>query len=117
MASSRDERPEHAWTFLSNYAHVLVCIARDSDITLRDIAARVGITERAVFRIIHELEAVGVITREREGRRNRYAVDTSVRLRHPLEADKSVGDLLGALLSRGEAATVRLRTRARKRRA
>ncbi len=89
---------EHVWTFLSNYGHVLLCIAREPDATLREIAGLVGVTERAVHRIISELESVGVVTRVREGRRNHYEVDLTLPLRHPLEEDKTVGDLLGALL-------------------
>jgi predicted transcriptional regulator len=113
MARSRDDPTPHEWTFLSNYAHVLVCIAKDRDVTLREVAAQVGITERAVVRIIRELEDAGVVTRVREGRRNHYEVDTSLRLRHPLEADKTVGDLLSALLSRREAAALRPPARGR----
>lgn len=89
---------EHPWTLLSNYAHVLVCIARDPDLTLREIADFVGVTERAVHRIVGELESVGVIRIERAGRRNHYELDMSARLRHPLESDCTVGDLLGALI-------------------
>lgn len=108
MAASRDrgsaggevEPATHEWTFLSNYAHVLVCLARDPDARLRDIAEEVGITERAVHRLVSELEHAGVIHRTREGRRNHYEIDTAVSLRHPMEADKTVGDLLAALLER-----------------
>ena len=121
MAASSDARvrppPEaaHAWTFLSNYAHVLVCLARDPDMTLREIAEQVGITERAVHRLICELEAVGVITRFREGRRNHYEIDVSQPLRHPLEEDKTVGDLLAALLAPAEARALGLRARSTRR--
>lgn len=82
------------WTFLSNHTHVLVCLSGDDDPTVRDIALRVGITERAVLRIVSELEQAGVLTREREGRRNRYRIDPDVPLRHPLEAHCRIGDLL-----------------------
>lgn len=108
-------RDDHVWTFLSNYAHVLVCIARDPDSTLRDIAERVGVTERAVYRIVAELEGAGVVTKVREGRRNHYEIELSRPMRHPLEADKTVGDLLAALLTRREAAGLGLRARGRRR--
>lgn len=106
---------EYVWTFLSNYAHVLVCIARDPDLTLREIAERVGVTERAVHRIINELEGAGVVTRVREGRRNHYTIDLSTPMRHPLEDDKTVGDLLKALLTRRDAAALGRRSRDEKR--
>jgi DNA-binding transcriptional ArsR family regulator len=90
-----------AWTFLSNHAHVLVCLARDAEIRLRDVAAAVGITERAVQKIVNDLEEGGVVVRRREGRRNRYEVDGSVPLRHPLESHRTVGSLL-QLVARGK---------------
>ena len=92
-----------SWTFLSNHAHVLVCLARDRDARLRDVADLVGITERAVFKIVTELEAAGVVWRTKEGRRNHYHLDTSVRLRHPLEGNRSVASLLLSLLEPQEA--------------
>ncbi len=82
------------WTFLTNHTHVLICLHRDPTIRLRDVAQAVGITERAVQRIVQELEEAGVITRERDGRRNTYQVDAQSLLRHPLEGHCSVGDLL-----------------------
>lgn len=80
---------------------MLVCLTADGDLTVRDIAARVGITERAVLRILAELEQAGVLTREREGRRNRYRIDWQARLRHPLEAHCRIGELL-ALVTTAE---------------
>ncbi len=65
------------WTFLSNHGHVLVCLARDPDSRLRDVASRVGITERAVQKILGDLEAAGIVRRERHGRRNRYRCPSS----------------------------------------
>lgn len=88
------------WTFLTNHARVLLWIARDPEIRLRDVAAGIGITERAVQIIVADLEAAGYLTRTRVGRRNRYTIDSSVALRHPSEADHPVGDLLGAFLHR-----------------
>lgn len=91
------------WTFLSNNAQVLVCIARDPDVTIREVAAQVGITERATHRLLAQLERAGVVTRYREGRRNHYEIDVSKSLRHPLERRRTVGDLLRALLEPADA--------------
>ncbi len=87
-------REAAAWTFLTNHSHVLICLAAEPDARVRDIAARVGITERAVQKILSDLQAGGVIEREREGRRNRYTVCKTVPLRHPVEAHRSVAHLL-----------------------
>ena len=85
------------WTFLTNHAHVLVVLSRDPESRLRDMAEAVGITERAASRIMSDLVAEGYVVREREGRRNRYTLDAGRPLRHPIERDHAVGDLLGAL--------------------
>jgi predicted ArsR family transcriptional regulator len=82
------------WSFLSNHGHVLICVARDADIRVREIALAVGITERAVHRILGELEEAGVISRRRHGRRTHYQIDERRPLRHPVEAPHSVGELL-----------------------
>src|SRR6266542_6575075 len=86
------------WDFLTNHAHVLTCVANDPGIRLRDIAAAVGITERAAHRIVSELVNEGYVLREREGRRNRYQVVPERPLRHPLVQEREVGDLLEVLL-------------------
>jgi hypothetical protein len=86
------------WTFLTNHTHVLVCLAADPFLRLRDVADRVGITERAVQRIVADLEAAGVLTRLREGRRNHYEIHRERPLRHPIEAHRTVGDLLTLVL-------------------
>lgn len=83
-----------SWTLLSNYGHVLVCLAGDPHMRLRDVAEKVGITERAVQRILRELEEAGVVVRERRGRRNHYSIHGDCPLRHPLEQHKSVNDLI-----------------------
>ena len=95
-SSSSPTRP--AWDFLTNHAHVLVCVARDPGIRLRVIADAVGITERAAHRILSELVADGYVLREREGRRNRYQVVAKLPLRHPLVEEGEVGDLLAVLV-------------------
>ena len=82
------------WTFLTNYAHVLICLASEPELRLRDVAERVGITERAVQRIVADLEEAGVLVRSRDGRRNRYEIQRDAPLRHSLEAHRSIGDLL-----------------------
>ena len=92
--------PAAHWTFLSNHTHVLVCLAAHPDSVLRDVAAQVGITERAVQRIVADLEAAGVLNRERDGRRNRYQLALDTPLRHPLERHCRIGDLLGLVLGR-----------------
>lgn len=85
------------WTFLTNHAHVLGWIATTPDATGRDIASQVGITERAVQAIVADLVAEGYVVRTREGRRNRYALNPDLPLRHPIERDHTVGELLAAL--------------------
>ena len=82
------------WTFLTNYAHVLLCLARNPDATMREVAEQVGITERATHRIVGELVREGVISRSRTGRRNHYEVRVDSPLRHPLERNCTVGQLL-----------------------
>jgi DNA-binding MarR family transcriptional regulator len=85
------------WTFLTNHAHVLVCLARDSELRQRDLAAQVGITEGAVQVILNDLEAGGYVTRERVGRRNRYTLVLDLPLRHPLESHHTVGEIIELL--------------------
>ena len=88
------------WTFLTNHSHVLVLLHAEPDLVLREVATRVGITERAVQRIIRELEEDGFIERERVGRCNRYHILTDHPLRHPIEGHRTIGDLL-TLFSQG----------------
>lgn len=89
--------PDGQWTFFTNHTHVLVCIAANGDTPLREIANEVGITERAVQRIIRELSDSGVLMRSREGRRNHYTINPDHKLRHPLEQHASIGQILGVL--------------------
>ena len=95
---SADQRPEHRWTFLSNHAHVLICLAQDPDLLLREVADRIGITERAVQNILADLEAEGLVKRFREGRRNHYELSLDHPLRHPIERHRRVGDLVDLIL-------------------
>ena len=85
------------WTFFTNHAHVLFCISQDPDVTLREVAMRVGITERATQRIVAELEADGYLRHERIGRRNHYELIEDAPLRHDIEAHVTVGSILGVL--------------------
>ena len=93
--------PERAptWTFLTRHAQVLLCIATDPDVRLRDIGDQVGITERAAHRIVGELVADGYLMRERQGRRNRYTLRPQLPLPDPVARDQKVGDLLAVLTS------------------
>jgi len=86
-----------SWTFLSNHGQVLLCIAHDPGIRLRDIGAQVGITERAAHRIMGELVDAGYVLRERNGRRNQYTISTNRNLPDPVARDRSIGDLLSVL--------------------
>jgi len=96
-----DEVPSTSpWTFLTNHAHVLLCIAEEPTSRIRDLASRVGITERAVQKIIAELEEANYLTHVRDGRRNVYRVKASQPLRHPVEMHHSVATLL-ELVRRG----------------
>lgn len=92
MSESQD------WNFFSNFGHVLVALARDPDARIRDLADAVGITERAVQRLLHEMEADGFIERHREGRRNRYVIGQDRHLRHQLECHCTLGEVLDLLV-------------------
>ena len=85
------------WTFFSNYGHVLVCLARNREARLRDVAAEVGITERAVQTIVRDMQDAGFITVSKQGRCNRYRINRRKSLRHALESHCSVGKLLSLI--------------------
>lgn len=91
--------PAPRWSLLSNHAHVLVCLALDPDIRLRVAAEHIGITQRSVQNILHDLEVEGLVTRERQGRRNHYSLNLDQPLRHPLEAHRTVGELVEMLVA------------------
>ncbi len=91
------ERVAPGWSFLTNHAQVLVCIARDPGVRLRDIGERVGITERAAHRIVTELADAGYITRERNGRRNQYTINAHFPLPDPVAREQNIGELLAIL--------------------
>jgi DNA-binding MarR family transcriptional regulator len=94
MSSTEDPK---TWTFLTNHAQVLLCLAETPDIRLRDVAERVGITERATQRILAELIGGGYVKTERVGRRNRYTVDRQHAMRHSAQHGHEIGALLQAL--------------------
>ena len=85
---------EPTWGFLTNHFYVLRCLAREPSLTLREVSERIGITERAVQRIVAELEDGGFLVRAREGRRNRYLIREG-RQRHALDAALPLRELLG----------------------
>ena len=91
---------------LTNHGHALLCVAREPGMRLREIAECVGITERAAHRIVCELEADGFLTRHRDGRRNFYEVHPDAPMRHELERDARVGQLLTALAAEPDASAV-----------
>lgn len=91
------EPTKRSWTFLTNHAHVLLAIAQTPNLRVRDLAQLVGVTERTAMQIIDDLEDGGYVTREREGRRNRYHIQYGHPLRHPLEEHHDIGALLDAV--------------------
>jgi len=86
-----------SWTFLTNHTQVLICIAQDDNTTLRDVANKVGITERAAQRIVADLVEAGIIDRRRVGRRNHYLVNRGAAMRHAAQANHKIGPLLDLL--------------------
>jgi hypothetical protein len=104
IAESRNPDPvsePRRWAFLTNHAQVLLCVADDPDIRLRDIGEAVGITERAAHRIVGELAADGYLSRERNGRRNRYRINARRPLPDSVARSQKVGDLLEVLTGAG----------------
>ena len=94
--SSVEEQPA-GWRFVTNHTQVLLCIARDPDVRLRDVADVVGITERAAQRILADLVTAGFVKRQRIGRRNRYLVERDRQMRHPAQAGHDIGSLIDLL--------------------
>jgi hypothetical protein len=100
------------WTFLTNHGHVLLCLARSPELRLRDVAIEVGVTERAVQRIVADLEEGGYLTRQRSGRQNEYQINIDGPMRHPVEAPATVGALIA--LAKPPARRPRARTTQRR---
>ncbi len=94
---SKSKKTNSKWTFLTNHMHVLLCLHRDEETTVRDLASQIGITERSVQRILAEMVEAKVLTRKKIGRNNKYSIRKSYRLRHPLEKNHTVGELLSIL--------------------
>jgi len=84
------------WTFLTNHAHVLLCLAHGESLTARELGVRIGITERAIQVILADLTEGGYLKKTKQGRRNLYTINRKGRLRHPLEAHHTVGELITA---------------------
>jgi len=101
--SQSPETASQRWTFLSNHAHVLICLAQEDSPRLRDIAGRIGITERAVGAIVHDLEEGGFLERGREGRRNTYRLLLDRPLRHEVERHCDVRELVALFVARRRA--------------
>jgi DNA-binding MarR family transcriptional regulator len=98
-SGNRNEKP---WRFVTSHTQVLLCIARNPEIRIRDVAALTGITERAAQRIISDLVEAGYVRRTRVGRRNHYVIRTDLKMRHPLQQTYEIGELLDLLLERIE---------------
>jgi len=89
--------PGPRWTFLTNHSHVLILVSRNPNVVLRQVAVEVGITERAVQRIIADLEEAGILAREKVGRQNRYRIMSDQPLRHSVESHQTIGNLLSLM--------------------
>ena len=94
MSSRDDSKP---WRFVTNHTQVLLCIARDDAVRLRDVAEKVGITERAAQRIVADLVEAGFVQRKKIGRRNHYSIDRRAKMRHPAQVNQEIGELLDLL--------------------
>lgn len=99
---SSEQQHDASWTFLTNHTQVLLRIAQNSDVRLRDVAQTVGITERAAQRIVADLATAGIIERRRNGRRNHYLINRSAAMRHAAQAAHQVGPLLDLLQTEDE---------------
>lgn len=89
------------WSFLTNHARVLLCIARDPGVRLREIAASLGLTERSAYGIVSDLTAAGYVIKEKDGRRNRYQIQSHLPLLEPGSREPAVGEVLAVLLGHG----------------
>ncbi|MDC8974356.1 helix-turn-helix transcriptional regulator [Mycobacterium marinum] len=93
----RNSDSERGWTFLTNHGHVLLCVSVSGHLTARELSMRIGITERSVQTILADLTDEGYLIKSKDGRRNVYTLNPKGRLRHPLEASHTVGELIEAL--------------------
>ncbi|BCD90937.1 ArsR family transcriptional regulator [Francisella halioticida] len=92
-------KKNHSWTFLTNHSHVLCLINNNPNITIRDIAIKIGITERAVLNILSDLTETAYLTITKIGRNNHYEINKEKRLRHPIENHCTIDDFLGPLIA------------------
>jgi|SRR6185437_494857 len=90
------------WSFLTNHARALVCIARDPGVRLREIADVLGVTERRAFGIVNDLTEAGYVVKDKDGRRNRYRIQIHLPLQRPIGREPTIGELLGVLVGTGE---------------
>lgn len=97
LTGGMKEADKPQWTFLTNHFHVLVCLSREPTSRIRDLADEVGITQRAVQRILAELVEDKAVAIRKEGRRNIYTINLRKRLRHPLESKHTIGEILAIL--------------------
>jgi predicted DNA-binding transcriptional regulator YafY len=93
------------WSFLTNHARVLLCIAREPGVRLRDIAARVGVTERTAYGIVADLTGAGYVVKQKDGRRNRYQIQAHLPLPEPDSRERTIGQILTLLAGAGDEAT------------
>lgn len=100
---NRQAAESPTWTFLSNHAHVLLCIAKEPDVRLSEVARLVGIGERAVHRIVHDLIEAGYLSVTKIGRRNVYDIDLDLPLRHPLESNHDIRAIIVPLVRKSRA--------------
>jgi DNA-binding transcriptional ArsR family regulator len=91
-----------SWSFLTNHARVLLCIADDPGARLRDIAAKVDVTERSAHAIVTDLVDAGYVVKDRDGRRNRYRIQEDLPLRDPISAQRTIGEILDLLVGTNE---------------
>jgi DNA-binding IclR family transcriptional regulator len=90
-----------SWSFLTNHARVLLCIAHDPGMRLRDMAAKVGITERSAYGIVTDLAEAGYVIKQKDGRRNRYEIQAHLPLREPASQEPAIGEVLALLAGSG----------------
>ena len=93
------------WSFLTNHGRILLCVAHDPGVRLRDIAASLNITERSAFGILADLAAAGYVVKEKDGRRNRYHIQAHLRLPEPVGRESTVGEVLALLADTDATAT------------
>jgi hypothetical protein len=97
------------WSFLTNHARALVCIAHDPGVRLRDIASTLGVTERSAFGIVTDLTSAGYVVKGKDGRRNRYRIQAHLPLPEDIGRERTIGDVLDLLVETGDEGPIRKR--------